>query len=426
MPSAIIVDAYSTGRHLAPLLAARGFHCHHVQSQPSVPCVFGAGCRAEDFGSQVVHTGNLDESAVVGLADRVRRLKPTTVVAGSEPAVPLADLLANELGLPCSEKDTAFARRDKYRMQRTLGSAGLEHIRTRLARGPEEARRAAEDLGFPVVVKPTLSAGAEDVAICVNEVEVKRAATAILGKSNALGIENRELVVQERLIGTEYIVNSVSLGGEHRIAELFRCQKVRRHDRILSAVEQLVPIASIEEVRVCEYALSVLNALGVREGPCHQELVFTERGACLVELAARMQGAVDPGALAVCTGTSHPHLTVEAIAEPERFLRRPVFPPPPLRRLARVIFLTRNQGTIVEIPGLRILEGLPSYFSHALAVGIGSEVAPTRDFVSAPGFVHLIHDSAKQLSDDYGMIRELEEKQLFFRTEPVDGMTKPQ
>jgi biotin carboxylase len=410
---AVIVDAYSTGRFLAPLLAAEGFECHHVQSLPTAPPVFARSFRAADFRTNTIHDGTLNGPSVERLASVLNLHNPTVLLAGSESAVPLVDLLADALTIPGNGTSAAHARRHKHEMQRVLESRGLAAIRTQLAATCDEAVAAARAIGGPVVVKPAMSGGAEDVRVCDGDAAVRAAAGLALGKVNALGVYNDAVVVQELISGAEFIVNAVSCAGQHRVCELFLCRKTHRGDRRLSSVEELIPAAAAPNVTIVEFALTVLDALDIRYGPTHLELMWTAAGPRLIELAARMQGAVDPAALVACTGTSHPHLTVEAIAAPERFLRRPTVPRHLIRRLFRIILCAHRRGTIDDIPGVAVMRQLPSYFSHSLGVGIGDLIDVTHDFVAAPGYVHCIHDDIAQLEADTQRIRSCEENGFF-------------
>ena len=47
--------------------------------------------------------------------------------------------------------------------------------------------------------------------------EVQRAYGSIMGKINGLGLENQYVLVQEFLDGTEYVVDTVSLNGIHKV-----------------------------------------------------------------------------------------------------------------------------------------------------------------------------------------------------------------
>ena len=128
-PTVAIVDAYSTARYFAPLFAARGLHCVHVQSTPRIPAVYAPSFRGGEFVDNVVHHGDLDQT-VMALA----RHRPAAVVAGIESGVELADRLSERLGVRSNGTARSPARRDKFAMVETVKAAGIRHIKLHAAR----------------------------------------------------------------------------------------------------------------------------------------------------------------------------------------------------------------------------------------------------------------------------------------------------
>ncbi len=74
-------------------------------------------------------------------------------------------------------------------------------------------------------MKPVESAGSDDVTLCHSMEEVKRAFGNIQGKINSLGLENTATLVQEFLDGTEYVVDTVSRDGVHKVVAVWEYDK---------------------------------------------------------------------------------------------------------------------------------------------------------------------------------------------------------
>lgn len=66
------------------------------------------------------------------------------------------------------------------------------------------------------MVKPVQSAGSDDVFLCRSLDEAEVAFNRILGKTNGLGLRNEAVLVQEFLVGKEYVVDQVSRDGIHK------------------------------------------------------------------------------------------------------------------------------------------------------------------------------------------------------------------
>jgi biotin carboxylase len=279
---------------------------------------------------------------------------------------------------------------------------------------PKEALHAAKELGSRVVVKPAASAGAEDVYFCRELDAVSSAFGRVQGKTNALGDLNREVVIQELLEGDEYIVNTVSANGVHRVTDIWRCEKILMPGYgKLSALEELLPFEGAEQATLTCYVHRVLHAVGILHGPAHIELIMTRSGPRLMEVAARLQGAVDPSALTAALGTTHIDQTVDAYIDPYGFASRALIPYELKQRVFRVFVICHRTGQLLSIPGIPKLQSLSSFFAAVFYKQPGTRIAQTIDYFTSPGLVHLVHADRFRLQRDYVSLRALEKDGLF-------------
>ena len=99
-------------------------------------------------------------------------------------------------------------------------------------------------------------------------------------------------MVQEYLQGKEYVVDTVSLNGVHKCAALWEYDRrptngagfVLHGQRLMTAGEDRAQ-------ELMEYTFSVLDALGIRNGPGHGEVKWHLDAPCLVEIGSRCHGA---------------------------------------------------------------------------------------------------------------------------------------
>jgi hypothetical protein len=412
----VVVDAYSTGARLAPRFAAAGLPAVHVQSSPTLPHFYERGFRAGDFVENVVHEGDLEATAA-----RVAAHDPAFVVVGAEPGVPLADALSERLGLPSNGSALSAARRDKNAMSEALRAAGL---RTAAALKTADAAGAvawaAERGGAPVVVKPLDSAGTDGVVICREPAEIEAAFVANLGRPNALHGANEELLVQELLEGTQLFVNSVSWEGVHHVSEVWRDNKLRRGANFIYDYEELLPRHGEQQDQVVPYVEAVLDALGIRFGPAHTEVMLTATGPVLVESGARMHGSVPDEIVDRCT-PSHQTLTAEAYLDPASVVRRAQRPYELAAGAYCVMLISQHEGTISSDAGLREIEALPSFAGTISMLGPGDTLKRTVDLFSCPGIIYLVDPDREQLKRDYDRIRELDAAGTIFELEELVG-----
>jgi biotin carboxylase len=417
MKTICIVDGYSTGADLAPEFRKLGWEVIHVQSSPEILPDFVSSYRPADYEARFVHDGS--PAGLEGLARDVAPLRPSYVVAGTETGVALADALAAALGLPGNDPRTTALRRDKYAMQEALRANGLGCIRQCRVSEVEAAAEWASALGrWPLVVKPIDSAGADGVFFCGSVAEVRAAVRALLGRRNRLGLENDHVLIQERIFGQQYFVNAVTLGGRHVFTEIWKDDKVLVPGAgLICDREELLPYEGERQRTILDYMGKVLDALGVREGPSHSELMMTEDGPVLIESAARMQGTILHEAVVAALGDSHVTCTVERYADPDRFAGRLSSPYALRSNLHCVTLASAVSGTVRRNRSLELIGSLPSYFQMFHTPGPGERIERTIDLFSNPGIVYLLHEDGARLEADYARIRDWERSGALFEVD---------
>jgi biotin carboxylase len=406
--TAVIVDPFSTGADLAPEFRRRSWRTVAVLSSPHLPALYANAVRREDYDSVVVHHGD-----VAVTAGKVAGFDPTAVLAGTEIGVPLTDSLAHALGLPGNDLSLSRARRHKAEMATALAAAGLL---VPLATEVESADAAVAWFarhGFPVVVKPVDSAGADGVTFCATAAQVADAVDAILGKVNRMSLVNRTVLVQEAMQGRQYFVNTVSLGGRHRVVEIWSDNRRRLPSGVVCDREDLLDSTGPLQDELVSYVLGTLDALGVQEGAGHTELMRTDRGVMLIESAARMQGTIVPGAVLEALGENHVTATAGAVLDPDAFARATSQPYRRRKHASVVSLIAPHDGAINSLGATAMLDGISSVHSVLGDVAPGTPVQETVDLFTSPGFVYLVSEDAQQIDKDYRRIRELEAGGLY-------------
>ncbi|MBP2705462.1 ATP-grasp domain-containing protein [Microbispora sp. RL4-1S] len=408
-----IVDSYSTGSVLGRELSQRGVRCVHVRSTTEIPLFFSRTFRPENYVIDI-DSRHTDLRLVV---EQLAALDVRHVISGSEAGVICADILSDRLGLDGNDIALVNTRRDKSEMARVVRAAGLA---TPLGEefGTVDAAVSwyRETLGGEAVVKPVDSAGSDQVRFCGNAAEVREACALILAGRNIYDTPNRTVLVQERLFGTEFYINSVSESGVHRMAEIWRYTKrLGPAGTPVYDYEEPVDLSSPEAAVLREFVCEVLDALGVRYYAAHTEVMLTERGPVLIECGVRLGGGTIPDTVEKLTGMSQTALLARILLSPgslTEFDERQVVIDAAVRNVALI-----NPAPITEQAGDwadRIAE-LPTAVGVAGVPASGEPLPQTVDLVTSPGFVYLASSDPLEVLRDYRRLRDLEVNGLYGR-----------
>lgn len=402
----IIVDPYSSGATLASAFRKLRLEPICVLSYPPPPPVYTRGFRPDDFAVTL--------SEEIGLGQVVRELspvKPIAVIAGSESGVILADALGAALA-PWSANDPAraSARRHKGDMVKALEARGVATIATTCVARPEEAvewvRRSQLD-GRDLVVKPAKSALTDGVCLVPGGDGVTAAVSSLLGTTNAFGLTNNEVVVQERILGTEYVVDTFSFDGRVSVTNVCRYSKaaVGSAFAVYESIEFL-PFNDPEITGLIDYVGKTLDALGVRFGLAHTEVMMSSAGPRLIETGSRPPGAGLPALTEVATGDS-------GIRRLARYLAGDHTIPLDYRldwHVTGVYFIARQPGVVANTAAYEKMRDLPSCRHLQVNVRDGDHVSATTDLLSTLrlGWAVLAHSDAQIVRRDHKAIREIE------------------
>lgn len=408
-----VVDPMWTGRFFVRAIHEAGFH-------PIVifPIVKNDRISNEDYTLAKEYTDKYNpiySNESDGLDELIKNLKELDTVAiacGCELGVPLADKLAEALGVPGNSPITTNLRRDKSHMQAALKKNNLRHIRSEIVSTPEDAIAFADKIGnYPIVLKPTLSSGSDGLHFCRDKSELEKWTRSMLGQKNWSGGINHELLVQEHISGTEYIINCVSHDGTHVMTDMWVYNKLPVGDSgICYDSIRLITSPDKRCMEMVDYIYQSLTALGFAYGPSHSELFWDENGPVLVETGARpMGGYMNENILTEAVGHYLADTALISYIDADKFqlLREKAYTPP--KELMEKYFITPRHENLKSIPAMQLLRNLPSVREIRIRDAIERyRTEETVDYFSSPGFVLLCHENSDVLTGDYERIRDLE------------------
>jgi biotin carboxylase len=254
--------------------------------------------------------------------EMVREYNPLLIVAGTEDGVILATRLANDLDLLCNPIENIDALTLKDEMQNKIAEKGIRSIKGKVVRSVEEAIEYYDEEGFEgVVVKPVYSAASVGVRLCSNREEMIEAVKEVFNLTGVYGNDLNELVIQERITGQEYVVNTVSCDGVHRVTMIWKYNKIKTAEGgNIYDYDETVNELGIGEAELVEYAYDVADALGVKYGPVHGEYMVDEKGPVLIEVNCRPHGgSLDRRFMDFISGQHETDSALDSYLNPEKF-----------------------------------------------------------------------------------------------------------
>jgi hypothetical protein len=230
-----------------------------------------------------------DEDAVVrAVVGGVGGHRIERVVCLWEPGVVLAARLREALGAPGMGVAQAQTFRNKDLMKQKVTAAGIRTARHASATTIAQVREAAQEIGYPVIVKPIAGAGSMDTVRANNEPELERALAQVRTYD--------EVNVEEFIEGEEFTYDTICIDG--RIVYENVCY-YRPNPLIARSTEWISPqtialrdLSPVEVKAGVALGHDVLKALEFGTGFTHMEWFYTAKGEAIFgEIAARPPGA---------------------------------------------------------------------------------------------------------------------------------------
>ena len=209
-------------------------------------------------------------------------------LANWEPLMLMAAALRERWGMPGMSVNDVRGFRDKEIMKERVRAAGLRVPRSKRVRTSQEIRAAAEEIGFPLILKPIAGAGSADTYRVGNRAE--------LTTTMALMRHIEEASCEEFIEGEEFTYDTVSIGGvpayENVAAYLPKPIEARSNEWISPVI---ITVRDMYQPRLrpgVELGRKVLKALNMGDGFTHMEWFLTPKGeAVFGEIGCRPAGA---------------------------------------------------------------------------------------------------------------------------------------
>jgi hypothetical protein len=315
------------------------------------------------------------------------------VLTFSEAGVVTVAAVAEALGLPSVGVEAARTSRNKYLMRQAHEKGGAPIPNFRFVPELSDALAAAEEFGYPVILKPTLGAASNFVFRIENADDMaERFPQALAGiddmswyrmEAHGIDLGPQGLLVESFLDGREFLCEAVAWDGEVYLGSIVDRVTVEGDtfdDDVHAAPTSLSP----DQVEALHQAVRAgVRAQGVTHGTLHAEVRYHEGAPHILEIAIRPGG----GGLDHIARLTADHCPIRTLMDTARGVRPKVGPYTPTGVHIAGMALLCDSGQIEEVVVPDELAGSDKVFFFKITARPGDIIRRPPEGNSILGFL---------------------------------------
>ena len=284
--------------------------------------------------------------------------------------------VAEALNLPGIHFNIAEKATNKVKMRKAFEQAGIPQPHFRGVWEKEEARQAAHQMGFPLVIKPADNMGGRGVRKLEDEDDFD------VGFDRAKRTSTRgELILEEYMEGEEFSTDALFYDGD--LIHQTIADRIIEREPFFIETGHVLPSQKPKDIQqqILKLAHRAAEALGITVGAAKGDIKMTDDGPKMVEMAARLSGGF-------MSGWTYPLATGRSIIQDALKIAMGIHPEPPLNPPIKQIALERaiipNTGEIREINGIEQVNQLRGIADVSINFEIGDEIQKPRSNLDKP------------------------------------------
>ena len=203
------------------------------------------------------------------------------VTAATDKPLVMMARVAEKYGFPFYSVETAQWSTDKYQMKQRFLEGGVPCARGRLIAKAEEA----DDLYYPLIVKPRDNSGSRGVKLCRNKEELQEAMQEALQYSHL-----DTVLVEEYIEGQEYSIEGLHYDGKSEVIQFTEKTTTEFPYNVELAHKQPANLTENQKNDIWELVSKIANCMHFGNCPSHTELKINERGIFIIETSPRLGG----------------------------------------------------------------------------------------------------------------------------------------
>jgi biotin carboxylase len=324
--------------------------------------------------------------AVAQIEDFNRTYPLSGIVGVDDETTLIAAMAAKALKLRHNEPEAVAITRNKHRFRSRLANSGLLTPWFTLSPVGDDPKRTAEELPYPVVLKPLALSASRGVIRADNRREFIVAFNRIRSILENVGSEADsadQILIEGYIPGVEVALEGILDNGRLTVLALFD-KPDPLEGPFFEETIYVTPSRLPSRVRH-EIATTVKRAvatLGLREGPIHAELRINDKGAWLIEVAARSIGGLCSRTLSFGEdGRLEDLILRHALQQPQSAAEIGH------RSTGVMMIPTPGAGILRQVVGVEDARELPGIDNVTIAIPIGETLVPVPEGSRYFGFV---------------------------------------
>lgn len=321
----------------------------------------------------------IDFTDVDAVVEYAQRIDADLILGVNEPGVWTAAQASARLGLPNVPPDVAWRCLHKGQMRRAWDAARVPQPTFRIVEDLDDVSQAAEEIGYPIVLKPTFGWGSRGVSVARSVEDL--AWSCEFARTHS---RRHDFIVEEKLHGTEITIEGLVQDGHAHVLAISD-KEHQPHERYRVAVALNYPAALPPSVleKVEATVKAAVAALGLENGGFHSEGMVNDDGVFLLELGARGGGGHIFGVIVeAVSGVRMPVALVKILLGKKLDVR-----PRYQRGACYRFFFAPPSGVFLGVNGVDEARKLPGILDLGFEMEPGTASEPVAGDADRPGYL---------------------------------------
>ncbi|GEP83658.1 carbamoyl-phosphate synthase L chain, ATP binding domain protein [Staphylococcus piscifermentans] len=245
-----------------------------------------------DLNPEAVGFKYADEKYVIStrdgesIAELAEEIGPEAIITAATdmPMRTIAEV-GEKLGYNTLSYETSLKATDKFLMREALKVNKVAIPKYFLAESKKDFNEAIKAIDGPKIIKPVDSSGSRGIYLLNDESKRDEAFSHALRHSN-----NKKILIEEYMRGNEVSVETLTINGKTSVIAI--TDKLTTGAPHFIETGHHIPSLVSEEMQneIKKITIQAIEAIGIKNGPSHTEIIVTPNGPKIVELGARLGG----------------------------------------------------------------------------------------------------------------------------------------